>query len=405
MTVVYNPKLPEILANPYPVFRQLQDEDPVHWSDILNGWVLTRYAHVLSSLRDTRFSASRIVPRLDTMSNTEREHIGDLGDALSLWMVFMDPPDHTRLRTLVNKAFTPQVVERMRGRIAAIVDDLLARVEPHGQMDIIRDLAYPLPATVIAEMIGVPKDRLEQLKHWSDDIAGFAANALSTADMRQRAQRSMHDMTVYFRHLVGAHRDAPCDDIMSSLIDVEASGKRLREDEIVATCIFLLFAGHETTTNLIGNAILALLDHPEQWERLRHHPSLIPSAVEEFLRYDGPVQSVVRVAAEDIELDGKRIRQGERIFSMLIAADRDPRQFPRPDRLDVARQDNRHIAFGYGIHFCLGAPLARVEGQVALGVLTQRLRGVKLETDSLVWNDSLVLRGVKSLPVSFQLAV
>lgn len=398
MTVVYDPKSPAMLANPYPVFRQLQADDPVHWNEVLGGWVLTRYAHVQAFLRDLRFSSSRIAPRMETLAEGERS----LGRALSLWMVFIDPPDHTRLRMLVNKAFTPQVVAGMRPRIAAVVDELLSEVAPRGEMDLIRDFSYPLPATVIAHMIGVPAENLEQLKQWSDDIAGFAANVLSTAEVRQRAQRSMQAMTAYFRGLVEIHRRVPSDNIMSRLIAVEESGEVLTEDEIVATCVFLLFAGHETTTNLIGNGVLAFLEHPDQWQALRDDPNRVASAVEECLRYDGPVLSMARVAAEDIEIDGVRIRQGDRVFGMLNAANRDPHQFSEPDRFDIGRQDSRHLAFGYGIHFCLGAPLARVEGQEALAALARRFARFELQTTALQWNESMILRGVKSLPLSFE---
>lgn len=369
---------------------------------MLGGWVLTRYAHVQSFLRDLRFSSARIAPRMETLSDTERGTIDSLGRALSLWMVFTDPPDHTRLRMLVNKAFTPQVVARMRTRIAEIVDELLSQVEPHGEMDLIRDFSYPLPATVIADMIGVPGENLEQLKQWSDDIAGFAANALSTPDVRQRAQRSMHEITAYFRGLVEVHRRVPSDNIMSRLIAVEESGETLTEEEIVGTCVFLLFAGHETTTNLIGNGVLAFLEHPKQWQALRDDPTGVTSAVEECLRYDGPVMSMARVAAEDIDIDGVRIRQGDRVFGMLNAANRDPRQFPEPDRFDIGRQDNRHLAFGFGIHFCLGAPLARVEGQEALSALARRFKRFELQTKALQWSESIILRGVKSLQLSFE---
>ncbi|ETX02578.1 MAG: hypothetical protein ETSY1_03055 [Candidatus Entotheonella factor] len=401
MAVAYDPKSPAVLANPYPVFRQLQIDDPVHWSELLGGWVLTRYADVQSFLRDLRFSSSRIAPRMETLSDAERGRIDSLGRALSLWMVFTDPPDHTRLRMLVHKAFTPQVIARMRGRVEAIVEELLSQVEHRGEMDLIGDFSYPLPATVIADMIGVPSENLEQLKQWSDDIAGFAANALSTAAVRQRAQQSMAAMAAYFWELMEVHRRAPSDNIMSRLIAVEEAGETLSEDEIVGTCIFLLFAGHETTTNLIGNGVLAFLEHPEQWQVLRDNPSCVASAVEECLRYDGPVMSMARVASEEIELGGKRIRQGDRVFGMLNAANRDPRQFPEPDRFDIRRQDNRHVAFGFGIHFCLGAPLARVEGQVALSALARRFKRFELQTSELQWNESIILRGVKALPLSW----
>jgi hypothetical protein len=320
-----------------------------------------------------------------------------------MWAVFTDPPAHTRLRGLMNKAFTPRAVERVRPRIQEIVDELIDRVCHLGRMDVIRDVASPLPVTVIAEMLGVPKEDRERLKTWSDELALFIGSALATPDKYERAGHSIMELSEYFRSLIAARRAHAHDDMLSALIAAEERDAVLSEDELVATCVLLLFAGHETTTNLIGNGLLGLLRDPDQLEVLRAEPSLAPLAVEELLRYDGPTPAMVRVAAEDMKIGDKRIKRGDRIFAIINAANRDPAQFADPDRLDLRREPNRHIAFGFGIHFCIGAPLARLEGQIAFATLLRRLSDLELLTTAPEWLDSVVFRGVKSLPVSFRL--
>lgn len=400
MTIVYDPRLPEVIADPYPTFRRLQAEDPVHWSEPLGGWVLTRYGDVRAALNDPRLSSDRITPFKTSGSGGQRAGLGELLRLVGLWAVFTDPPLHTRLRGLMNVAFTSRAVERLRPRIEELIDELLDGVRGRGRMDVIRDFAYPLPITVIAEMIGVPRRDREDFKGWSDELAAFIGSAISTPDKYERAGRAITAMAAYFRAMIAARRAKPEDDIMSGLVAAEERGNVLSEDELVATGILLLFAGHETTTNLIGNAVLALLRNPDQAEVLRAHPELAPSAIEELMRYDGPTQAMVRVAVEDIEMEGKTIKRGDRIFTMINAANRDPQQFTEPDRVDLRRQNNRHIAFGYGIHFCIGAPLARLEGQLAVPALLRRYPDLTLAAEP-PWLPSLVFRGVKSLPVTF----
>jgi cytochrome P450 len=398
--VLYDPRRAEVLADPYPVFRRLRVEDPVHWSEILGGWVLTRYEDVKAGLYDPRLSSDRITPFLEHHGRG-RPEVQELGQLIGRWVVFTDPPTHTRLRQLMNTAFTSRAVERLRPKIQEVIDDLLGRIEEHGRMDAIRDFAYPLPVIVIAGMLGVPVHDRDRLKAWSDELALFVGSSLNASDKYERARRGVAEMTDYFRDLVTARRRQPRDDLISSLGAAEERGAVLSEDEMVATCVLLLFAGHETTTNLIGNGLLALLGHPDQLQALRHDPGLAPSAVEELLRYEGPTQAQTRVAREDIELNGRNIRQGDRVFLMLSAANRDPARFPEPDRLDLRRPDNHHVAFGHGIHFCIGAPLARLEGQIALTTIVRRLTDLTLLTDTPEWLDSLVFRGVRSLPVGF----
>ncbi|MBI4638198.1 MAG: cytochrome P450 [Candidatus Rokubacteria bacterium] len=402
MSLIYDPRRPEVLADPYPVFHQLQAEDPVHRSEILGGWVLTRYDDVKAALSDSRLSSDRITPFVNHHAKDGRGDLHELGHLVGLWAVFTDPPTHTRLRGLMNRAFTSRAVERLRPRIEEIVATLLEAVRPHGRMDVIRDFAYPLPIAVIAEMIGVPREDCQAFKTWSDDLASFIGSALTTPDKYERAARAIIAMADYFRRMIPARRANPREDIMSALVAARDRDEALGADELVASCILLLFAGHETTTNLIGNGLLALLRHPAQARALRDDPGLTGPAVEEILRYDGPTGAMVRVAAEDVRLEGRTIRRGERVFTMINAANRDPRQFEEPDRLDLARANNHHIAFGYGIHFCLGAPLARLEGQIAIPALLRALAEPALDGGEPAWLDSLVFRGVKSLPVTFR---
>jgi hypothetical protein len=404
MAVPYDPKLPSVIADPYPVFRQLREEEPLHRSQALGGAVLTRYTDVKACLNDPRLSSDRITPFV--RHRPDRAHAAELqalGRMLGLWAVFTDPPKHTQLRGLMNTAFTTRAVERLRPRIEALVAELIDQVRDLGHVDLIRDFAWPLPITVIAEMLGVPREDRSALKTWSDELAAFVGSALATSDKYERAARGGVKLRDYFRDLIGERRARPRDDLVSALVAADARHDTASEEELVATAILLLFAGHETTTNLIGNGILSLLRHPAELDALRADPSGIVPAVEELLRYEGPTAAMVRIALEDVGLpSGGTIGRGDRVFLMINAANRDPRQFEEPDRVNIRRDPNRHIAFGYGLHFCVGAPLARLEAQIAIPALLRRLPGLTLTTDALPWLDSLVFRGVRSLPLTFR---
>ena len=392
----FNPMDPEFLANPYPTYHRLRAEDPVHHSP-LGFWVLTRYEDVAAVLRDPRFIKEPLAALVAARFGAE------VPRGVGLSMLDRDPPDHTRLRSLVSKAFTPRVVEGLRPRIQKIVDGLIARAEAAGSMDLIEEFAYPIPVNVICEMLGVPVDDHERFKGWSLDIArGLDSIWLPPdSEIPRRSAAARHAISDYFRELIGQRRATPRADLLSALIAAEEAGDKLNEEELLATCILILIAGHETTVNLIGNGVLALLRHPAELHRLRATPGLITTAVEELLRYDGPVQRTARVASDDATIGGHTIHKGEMVMPFIGAADRDPAQFPAPDRLDLSRADNRHIAFGWGIHFCLGAPLARVEGQIAIETLVRRLPRLELVNETIEYRQSLTLRGLKELPVKF----
>jgi pimeloyl-[acyl-carrier protein] synthase len=395
--LTFNPMAPEFVADPYPTYHRLRAEDPVHQSP-LGFWVLTRYEDVVSVLRDPRLIKEPIAAFVAARFGLAAPPTG-----MGVSMLDRDPPDHTRLRGLVSKAFTPRVIEQLRPHIQQIVDGLLDRVEGERGMDLIEQFAYPLPVIVICEMLGVPVADHERFKGWGLDIArGLDAIMLPPdSPVAERSVVARRALAEYFRGLIAERRAAPRDDMLSGLIAAEEAGDKLSEDELLATCILLLVAGHETTVNLIGNGSLALLRHPNQRRRLQEDPGLIVTAVEELLRFDGPVQRTSRIPSEDVTIGGKIIGKGEMVMPFIGAADRDPAQFRDPDRLDIGRADNRHIAFGWGIHFCIGAPLARVEGQIAINTLLRRRPKLALATDTPEYRQSLTLRGLSALPVSF----
>ena len=391
--VQFNPMDPAFVADPYPTYRRLRTEDPVHHSP-LDFWVLTRYDDVVAALRDPRLAKEAIAPFLAARFGAPVPQM--------LSMLDRDPPDHTRLRSLVSKAFTPRVVEGLRPHIQQIVDGLIARVADRGEMDLIEDFAYPIPVIVICQMLGVPMEDRDRFRAWGLDIARGLDSILLPPDspVRERSIAARRGLAEYFRALIAQRRSSPRNDMLSALIAAEEAGDKLNEDELLATSILLLIAGHETTVNLIGNGMLALLRHPDQLRLLRERPDLIGSAVEELLRYDGPVQRTARIPSADVTFGGRTIKAGEMVMPFIGAADRDPAQFPDPDRLDLGRTDNRHIAFGWGIHFCLGAPLARIEGQMAIASLVQRFPKLALATDRPDYRLSLTLRGLATLPVT-----
>jgi pimeloyl-[acyl-carrier protein] synthase len=390
---------PEVLANPYPLFRRLRSEDPVHWDPFLHTWVVTRYVDVLEVLHTFSANRTHTPEKLQAMGLSEMSPLAQL---MVKQMLFMDPPAHTRLRGLASQAFSPARVEVLRSHIREIVNRLLDEVQNRGQMDIIADLAEPLPAIVTAEMLGVPLSDRHQLKAWSADFAEMLGNFQHNPEHAPRMLRTVQNMTAYFRDRIRELKNIPREGLVHSLMSAEIDGDRLTEEEVVANSIVTMVGGQETTTNLIGNGVLTLLRNPGEMERLQEDQSLTPSAVEEMLRYESPSQHTGRLAPEDVELGGKAIRKGQAVMAVMAAANRDPERFPDPDRFDVARADNRHLAFGYAAHFCFGAALARVEGQEAFEAIVRRLSSLELQPGALVWRNNLGLRGLTALPVKFQ---
>jgi cytochrome P450 len=387
------------LGDPYSFYDRLRTEDPVHWSERFGSWLLTRYADVTMALRDARLSANRTGVFMKQLPESMIEKLQPLRDHLATWMSHSDPPHHTRLRALVSKAFTQGMVEGMRPHVQEIVDELLGKLQGRREIDVIRDIAYPLPAGVISDMLGVPPDGREQFRQWAEEIMAFTGGgALALPRIAETAQKSLFEMYTYFGALIHERRRQPQNDLISALIRIEEQGDRLTEEDLLGLCDQLLTAGHDTTRNLIGNGMLALLQNPDQLQKLRHYPSLVASAVEELLRYDSPLQRQTRVAKEDIELHGNIVRKGQPILSMLGAANRDPSRFEDPHRLDITRRNNGHVAFGSGIHYCLGAPLSRLEGQIAFTSIVQRFPAIQLADPVPQWRENMSVRGLVALP-------
>ncbi len=389
---------PEVLANPYPLYQRLRSRDPVHWDPFLHAWVVTRYEDVVYVFQ--HFSAAR-TPTPEQLSALGLSAMAPIAQVMVRQMLFLDPPAHGRVRSLAAKAFTPRRVEVLRAHIQDITDRLLEAVQDRGQMDVIADLAYPLPAIVTAEMLGLPTSDWKQLTEWSADFAQVLGNFQHNPDRVPRVLRSLEGMTTYFRAAIRECQQRPRDGLINALLTAEIDGDRLTEEEVVANVIVTMVGGQETTTNLIGNGILSLLRHPDQLEKLRADLSLIPSAVEELLRYESPSQHTARLAPHDLALGGKTIRKRQAVIAVMGAANRDPARFPDPDRLDICRQDNRHVAFAWASHFCFGAPLARIEGQIAFATVLRRMPHLRLAPGPITWRENLGLRGLTALPVTF----
>ena len=389
---------PEVLANPYPLYRQLREQDPIMWDPFLHAWVVTRYSEIVTVLH--QFSAAR-TPGPEQFRAIGITGMEPIAAVMVRQMLFMDPPDHTRLRGLCAAAFTPRRVERLKAHIQEIADDLLDRVVANGRLDVIADFAAPLPAIVTAELLGVPVSDHTQLKAWSADFAEMLGNFQHNPGRAAVVERSLADMAAYFRSAIRSQEHRPREGLIQALLAAEVGGTRLSEDEIIANTIITMVGGQETTTNLIGNGILTLLRHPDQMAELREQPALIGSAVEELLRYESPSQHTARLAPDDVMLGGKRLRRRDGVIVVMAAGNRDPARFPDPDRLDLRRADNRHLAFGWASHFCFGAPLARLEGQIAFATLLRRLPALVLDPGPQEWRANLGLRGLVRLPVSF----
>jgi cytochrome P450 len=399
MTLDYKPNDAATLADPFPLYARLRDEDPAHWSPRLKAWVLTRYEDVKRVCLDSSMSSDRLRPFFATLPPTEAAKVAELVRYLTLWMVFRDPPEHTRLRRLAAKVFNVRSINALRPNIESLTACLLDSLSDRKEFDFIADFAMPLPALVIMDMLGAPREELSRLKRLSDEMALFIGSARDAPEKYQRAGAATREMADLFRELITARRASPQRDLLSELVGLDDGGDRLSEDELVATCILLLFAGHETTTHHLANGLLALLRFPDELMKLRANRALAPAAVEELLRYDGPIGAQVRIVQEAHTLHGRQLNPGDRVFLLMNAANRDPRAYDEPDRVDLTRNGVPHLTFGFGMHICLGFPLARLEGQVALPAVLARWRRLELASRRLEWMDSMVLRGMKAMPL------
>jgi cytochrome P450 len=398
----FDPFLPDIPAQRYTYYRHFREHDPVHPGIALTPnasttWYLFGYDEVAAALRDNRLRRRRASnPSQATLAQEIRPFI----EMSTSWLVFQDPPNHTRLRTLVNKAFTPRIVANLRPRIQQITDYLLDAAAAQGGMDLIADFAFPLPVMIIGEMLGVPVTDRGQMRQWSAILAA-AVDARPSLDIFKQASEVTLELQAYLQHIINQRRHKPQEDLITALLAAEAAEGKLSEQELIAMCMLLLVAGHETTVNLIGNGSLALAQHPTQWRKLAFDYSLITTAIEELLRYDSPVQMVSRFAAKEIMIRDKMIGKGDSVIAVLGSANRDPAYFTQPDKLDICREASSTAAFGFGIHFCVGAALARIEGQLAIGTLVQRFPHLCLQHETPIWRPHVVFAGLKSLLVTF----
>lgn len=389
------------LADPYPLLERLRDKDPIHWSERLSSWLITRYDDVFACLNDPRLASNRASAYMRALPEPQRTELRPLGEHISNWLGFTDPPKHTRMRKLVSKVFTPKLAEDMRDRIQAIVQALIDRVQSRGQMDIIKDFAFPLPATVICEILGIDSDKQDHFKCCLDDInafvGGFGPSLITTAN---QAYKSQKEVAGFLRELSLQRRNQPLSDMISALAAVEDMDGGLTEQELLGLCVFLFSAGEETTVSLIGNGMLLLMQNPDVLERLKKNPELSKSAIEEFLRYESPIQILPRLAVEDVQIRDRWIRKEQAVILVLSSANRDPSVFPDSNRLEIDRSNNRHLAFGWNRHFCLGAPLARIEAQIAITSLIQQFPGIRIQDKkALRWRENLTIRCLECLPV------
>lgn len=409
----------EIRANPYSFYEQLRNQDPVHWDEELGFWVFALYSDIDALYTDERFSRAQGLMRgFQRLSEPEQQIAEPVYRSFSKTVFYADPPYHTHLRGLMNHAFTPRRVERLRPYIQKTVDELLNAAQANGEVDLIHDLAYPLPVMVIAELLGLPADDRDRFKKWSDDLFAILGTVRhKSAELLERAALSRDEMTDYVRSLSRKRRETPQDDLLTALLSVTEAERAacpehagalmdekegfsmLTEDELVANINILLSTGHETTTHLIGNGLLALFQHPEQLEKLRTRPALMGSAIDEMLRYDNPVQITYRSALEDATIKGRAIRKGDLVNSIIGSANRDPQRFSNPDIFDITRNQGRHLGFGIGIHFCIGAPLVRLEAEIAFETILRRFPTIRLTDETLEWQEHPIFRGLKSLPV------
>lgn len=402
MSLVYDPTDPHVLRDPHAIFKQLRESEPVHWSPKLSGWVVTSYELATEVLTTNgTYSADRFTPFQKHLPEEKRATAAEVLRWFQHWMVFRDPPDHTRLRRHMANVLNVLVFDAKSETVVSVVNELLDRIPAGEDIDFFQAFSLWMPGIVVADLLGVERDKLLEVKQWSDDMMTFIGSSRGVPDKYERARRGANAMGTYFLDLIAKRRAEPRDDAVSLLIASEVEGERLGDDELVGCMMMVLNGGHETTANLLNNAMLALAHHPEVVQDLRSHPAKMVTAVEEFLRYDSPVLSLGRIVTEDTELGDQRIAAGDRVFAMLVGANRDPEVFRHPDELNIGRTPNPHMAFGKGPHFCLGTPLARLEGQIALSAVLERFGSIELRepVTSIPWLNSMVTHGPTRLPL------
>ena len=392
----------DFIANPYRAYSHLRAAAPLFWADkFRNGaWFVTRYAYVLAGLHDSRLSSQRSHNLTAALPSEAQSEFETFNRIFSRWMLFLDPPEHSRIRKLLNKEFTPNMIQRLRPRIQHVVDSLLDDVAGKSEIEFMTEFANPLPVRVIAEMLGIPVEDQSDFQIWSDDLASFFGNATSGVDTARRAQNSLVSLTEYFRAMLPERRAHKRDDLVSLLLRVEEEGEMLTGEELLAQCTLLLVAGHETTRNLLGNGLLALLQNSDQFAKLKENPALINSAVREFARFDSPVQFSGRAATEDFTWHNQEIKQGQTVILLLGSANHDPEKFSTPEQLEISRDEGMPLSFGHGTHFCIGAALAYTEAEIAFTTLLERASDLRLLDDVPAWRSNLSFRGLSRLPLS-----
>jgi pimeloyl-[acyl-carrier protein] synthase len=393
---------PSVSADPYPLYRALRQQDPVHWDPYMHAWVVTSYSEVVTVLMN--YSADR-APTAERLDHLGLSFMKPFAEMMRKQMLFMNPPMHARLRAICSAAFTPRRVEAMRQEIEAVANELIDKTISSGRMDLLADFAGPFPAIVTAKMLGVPIEDHRQLGAWVIDVAEVLGNFQHHPDRVAQIVQSLEDFKAYVAGRMEQERTRPTNGLIYALMTSEVDGHRLTDEEVIVNVIVTLIGGHETTTNLIASGFLTLLRTPDCFEQLRRQPENMPSAIEELLRFESPVQHTARIAPADTQLGGKTIQQGSRVVASLAAANRDPDRFHNPDSLNLLRSDNRHLAFGWAAHFCFGAPLARMEGQIAFATLLRRLARPALFDSKLEWRNNAGLRGLTALPIRFEPAL
>ena len=390
------------ITNPYRTYSHLRTTAPLYWADSFRAgaWLVTRYADVLAGLHDSRLSSKRSHTLTAALPPEVQSEFTPFNEMFSRWMLFLDPPEHTRLRKLLNKEFTPNMIQRLRPRIQQVVNSLLDEAAGKSEMEFMTEFANPLPVRVIAEMLGIPNEDQRDFQIWSDDLADFFGNASPSVEKARLAQNSLLNLTEYFRALLPERRANKGDDLVSLLLRVEEEGEVLTGEELLAQCTLLLVAGHETTRNLLGNGLLALLQHSDQFAKLKENPSLINTAVREFARFDSPVQFSGRAVTEDFSWHNREIRKGQTVILLIGCANRDPEKFSEPEKLDISRDEGTPLSFGHGTHFCIGAALAYTEAEIAFTTLLERTSGLRLLDAIPAWRSNLSFRGLSRLPLA-----